>query len=670
MIDWLDTPMVNVFNVVSVTRMWPLIALASLYLAWVAYRKRHSPLLWFGVGLGSYVLASEVTRALVPDARLQAAPGQKVGASYALWSTPSFRSDLGLFILVVVLAAVLVSVIRRLMRYVSEPVRAEAGGRAVPPDPWQLRASVVGSAICLLVPVIAWIWVTLRLALASDYSRVVLPLLEYLAVAVISGAIMYWVAPRTRRIALLVLIILVVLAQLRYNASLPEVSMFESNGSFPFYLSLIPVAFGVLVAQTTRNTLPRRSYVLLGWRLGLLAWGMSCIGWLVRFMGFFRYHPSYAFDLSSVFQTPLRLLLALSDIYYNVIPRSIPQEQNVANMNHWESGLGLAIGVLVWIWVFAHVQWQLPTLAQQRSLGDTLRGISGTQLTLRQRRYALAYVLILPAVALRTFTTFYPILQTFILSLQKYNPAFPPRRYVALANFQTLSTDLVVRESLTFTIEFVFISTFFQVVLGLAIAHLLNANFKLRGLARTISLIPWAVPMVVAAIGFRWIFDTQFGMIPDLLQRLFGLQIKWLIHPGNAQIAVIMVNVWKSTPFAALLLLAGLQGISQDLYEAAKVDGANWFDALRFITVPMVMPIVVTITMFMLVWQLAAFDLPFAMTGGGPGFSTTVVAQKIYLEINSLNYSYASAVSIALVIVVTVIGGVGLYTLRRVEVSA
>jgi len=670
MIEWLDTPVVNLLNVVSVTRMWPLVALASLYLAWEARRKRHSPLLWFGIGLAGYILASEITKALVPDATPSAAPGQRPGASYVLWSTPSFRSDLGLVIVLTLVAIVLVSLIGRLMHHAAMAGRSETGDQALSTYPWPLRASLVGSAICLLVPLIAWVWVTLWLVFVADYNRVVLPLLEFVGVTIISAALTYWLTKGVRRIALLVLSILVIIAQLRYNASLPEVSMFESNGSFPAYLSLIPVALGILLAQAARSTLPRRAYALLGWRLGLLMWGLSFVGWLVRFMGFFSYDPSYAFDVSSVFQTPLRFVVALIDLYYKVIPRHIPEAQSIANMNRWESGLALAAGVLAWGWVFGRVQWRLPVLAKQRTVGDYIQRVSGFQLTLRQRRYALAYVLILPALGLRTFTTFYPFVQTFILSLQKYNPAFPPRRYIALANFQTLSNDLVVRESLTFTLEFVFISTFFQVVLGLAIAHLLNANFRLRGLARTISLIPWAVPMVVAAIGFRWIFDAQFGMIPDLLQRLFGLRIKWLIDPGNAQIAVIVVNIWKSTPFAALLLLAGLQGISLDLYEAARVDGANWFDALRFITVPMVMPIVVTITMFMLVWQLASFDLPFAMTGGGPGFSTTVVAQKIYLEINSLNYSYASAISIALVIVVSVIGGVGLYTLRRVEVSA
>jgi multiple sugar transport system permease protein len=290
------------------------------------------------------------------------------------------------------------------------------------------------------------------------------------------------------------------------------------------------------------------------------------------------------------------------------------------------------------------------------------------RLTLAQKRYLLAAALLAPAILLRLFTTVYPFVQTGLLSLQRYNLASPPPRFVGLGNFERLTQDIVVRESISFTILFVFVSTFFQVTLGLAVAHLLNANFRLRGLARTISLIPWAIPMVIAAIAFRWMFDDQFGMIPDLLRRLFGLETTWLINPQNARLAVVMVSIWKSTPFVALLLLAGMQGISHDLYEAARVDGATWWQLLRFITVPMLLPILVTVSMFMLVWQLAVFDLPFVMTGGGPGFSTTVIAQKIYLEINSLNFGYASALGIVLVLIVAVIGGIGMYLYRRVEV--
>jgi multiple sugar transport system permease protein len=290
-------------------------------------------------------------------------------------------------------------------------------------------------------------------------------------------------------------------------------------------------------------------------------------------------------------------------------------------------------------------------------------------LTLKQRFVLIAILLLLPAIALRMFTTVYPFLQTGWFSLQNYNPAFPPQRFIALQNFERLFNDPVVRASVSFTLLFVGVSTVFQVIFGLAVAHLLNAPFKLRGVARMLSLIPWAIPMVVAALGFRWMFDDQFGMIPDLLQRFLGLDTKWLIDPRNAQIAVIVVNIWKSTPFVALVLLAGLQGISLDLYEAARVDGANAWQSLRFVTVPILMPIIVTTCMFMLVWQLAVFDLPFAMTGGGPGFSTTVLAQKIYLEMNALNYGYAAALSMVLVFIVVIIGVVGLTLFRRYEVN-
>ena len=662
MFEWLDTAVTTLAGV-TVTRLWPLAALASLLIAWVASRKRYSAFAWFAAGLIGTIAASEIVRALVPQ------PGDEAGAGYTIWSNPGFRSDIGLLLILIALAIALAQIFRRLVVFAGDPPRDARGQVLAPASPTQVRISAVVGGFVLLVPAAIWLWSIVRFIAIGEYSDLILPLLAFLALGIAAGLLGTALEGWRRTLALVILVAVALLGAMRWNATRPPGSMFESNGSFPAVLALVPVVFGLWVAGTLRGTLPRRQYALLSWRLAAIAWALALIGWLVRFLGFYNYQNAPAFDVGSLLGMPLLIAPAIAGFYYNLVPRAIADERNAANMAQWESALVVLAGIGTWLWVLAQVLWRLPVRRVRRSLGDYVNRLSSTHLSLAQRRYLLAFVLITPAVALRTFTTFYPFLQTVALSVQKYNPAFPPRQYIGLRNFERLANDLVVRESLEFTIVFVFASTFFQMALGLAIAHLLNANFSLRALSRTISLIPWAVPMVVAAIGFRWMFDDQFGMIPDLLGRLFGYEGKWLVDPNNSQIAITFVNTWKSTPFAALLLLAGLQGVSQDLYEAAKVDGANWLDALRFITVPMLMPIIVTTGMFLLVWQLAAFDLPFAMTGGGPGFSTTVVAQKIYLEINSLNYSYAAAVSIAFVVVVGVIGGLGLYALRRVEVS-
>lgn len=657
MFEWLDTSVLTLFSTVAITRFWIVAALLAVVPAWLARRKHYSAGLVYLAAAGGAIAASEIVRTVIPNANQTFARGETPSAAYTVWSDPAFRSDLGLILILAVLAVGGA----RLFGWLRKNASVE--------QPRRWRISAAGSAVVLALPLVTWIWAALKLMVQAGYGEIALPLLGFVVLAAAAGVLVSRLDGWQRSVGLLALAAVVVLAQLRFNATRPPGSMFESNGSVPFFMPLIPVALGMLAAPLLLASWRKREIVALGWQLGTLAWITAALGWLVRFLGFYDFQNSFAFDLGTLFNAPIRVLVALSAFYYDRVPKDIATGANAASMAQWETALVVLAGALALLWIVRRAV-DLPARQQPRALADTLEHLRHPQFSLSERRYLLAFALILPAFALRTFTTFYPFLQTVALSVQKYNPAFPPRQYVALRNFERLSTDLVVRESLEFTLLFVFISTFFQVILGVAIAHLLNANFSLRGFARTISLIPWAVPMVVAAIGFRWMFDDQFGMIPDLLRRLFSYEGTWLVDPEHARMAVTFVGIWKSTPFAALLLLAGLQGISEDLYEAAKVDGANWLDALRFITVPMLMPIIVTVSMFLLVWQLAAFDLPFAMTGGGPGFSTTVLAQKIYLEINSLNYSYAAAVSIALVVVVAVIGGLGLVALRRSEVSA
>jgi len=289
---------------------------------------------------------------------------------------------------------------------------------------------------------------------------------------------------------------------------------------------------------------------------------------------------------------------------------------------------------------------------------------------LARNRYLAAFLLLSPALLLRLFTSVYPFFQTFYFAFSNYNPSFPPLKFTGTANFVRMWKDLAVSSSVTFTVMFVLFSTLLQLFFGILVALLLNSSFRARSLVRAVNLIPWAIPMVVAAMGFRWMFDSEYGLISDLIRSLTGLDIPWLTTSWGAKAAVIMVNVWKSTPFLALVFLAALQGLPADLLEAARVDGASRVQAFFKITLPLILSQVVTIGLFMVVWQLAAFDLIYTMTGGGPGYATSVLAYNIYqAAFGGLNFGYASAISLVLFVLVFIMAGLGLMLFRRSEVS-
>ena len=223
---------------------------------------------------------------------------------------------------------------------------------------------------------------------------------------------------------------------------------------------------------------------------------------------------------------------------------------------------------------------------------------------------------------------------------------------------------------MSFTIIYVLATTVLDLVVGMLIALLLNAAFRGRTFVRTINLIPWAIPTIVAGYTFRWLLDDQFGLLPYWVNQLTGLHAVVFISPLGARIAVISVQVWKDAPFIAIVLLAGLQGVSQDLYEAAKVDGASAWQRFVRITVPLVMPLLVTMGMFRIVWSFANFDLVYGLTLGGPGVATSVLALRVFQEgISFFKFGFASAISVVLLLLVAVIGVAGLWLFRRTDVT-
>jgi multiple sugar transport system permease protein len=292
--------------------------------------------------------------------------------------------------------------------------------------------------------------------------------------------------------------------------------------------------------------------------------------------------------------------------------------------------------------------------------------LSGTT----RRRYLLFILLVAPAFILRLITAAYPILQTIYLGFTNLSILKGTNDFIGLDNYLAMRSNIGVRSATSFTIIFILATTLLDLMIGMMIAILLNASFRGRTFARTINLIPWAIPTIVAGYAFRWLLDDQFGLLPVWVTQLTGLRPVIFINPLASQIAVILVHAWKDAPFMAIILLAGMQGIPEDLYDAARVDGASGWQRFWMVTAPLIMPLTITMGLFRLVWSLGSFDLVYGLTFGGPGVATSVLALQVFREaILFFKFGFASAISVVLLILVAIIGVVGLWLFRRSEVT-
>jgi multiple sugar transport system permease protein len=277
-------------------------------------------------------------------------------------------------------------------------------------------------------------------------------------------------------------------------------------------------------------------------------------------------------------------------------------------------------------------------------------------------------VLIAPALGLRLMTGLWPFVDTVWLSLHRSNPTLGPEVWIGFANYRHLLSDLGVRETIFFTVLYTVASTIAQVILGMAIALLLGAKFRLRRVARTLNLIPWAIPVVVTGIAFRFALDSDSGLFAHLIAQTTGIHVDWLLHVWPARISIIATNVWRNAPFVAIILLAALQAVPEELYEAGRIDGGSRQQLFRKITLPLVTPVLISIGVFLLIFQIATFDLVLAMTGGGPGNATQVLGYQAYLEgFQGLNFGTSAALSIILFAFVALFGLLGVAMMRRAE---
>ena len=281
-------------------------------------------------------------------------------------------------------------------------------------------------------------------------------------------------------------------------------------------------------------------------------------------------------------------------------------------------------------------------------------------------RQVMPLALLSPAVLVTLAIVFFPMIQTAWMSLHEY-VLFRPKKFdwVGLQNYFAVFQDEVFWISLRHTVIWIAITVPAQALLGLATALLLNQPFPWRPLARALIIIPWALPSVVIALMWAWIYDSNYGILNDLLLRIGILEtsIPWLANPDTALYAIILTLTWQGFPFFAVMILAGLQSIPRSYYEAASLDGASSLRQFWHITLPGISGVLFTAFLLRVIWVANSMDVIFVMTGGGPGYATYTLPLYSFIEARTnLDFGYGSA--LAMTFTVLLLGIVVLY-LRR-----
>jgi len=247
--------------------------------------------------------------------------------------------------------------------------------------------------------------------------------------------------------------------------------------------------------------------------------------------------------------------------------------------------------------------------------------------------------LIIPTLLFVAIFAFYPIIYSVFLSMHRIVLGLPGlgQKFVLFENYRELLNDGVALHSIVNTFLFVAMTTVMEIAFGLIIALVINERFKGRGIVRAAVLVPWAIPTVVASQMWRFIFNDKYGLANFVFfGHDVGSYIPWLADPVFAFGAIVIADVWKTSSFAALLILAGLQTIPDELYEAARIDGAGPWQQFRTITLPLIKPALLIALLFRTMDAFRVFDLVYVMTQGGPADATNVLQfygyKKIFAE--------------------------------------
>jgi trehalose/maltose transport system permease protein len=284
------------------------------------------------------------------------------------------------------------------------------------------------------------------------------------------------------------------------------------------------------------------------------------------------------------------------------------------------------------------------------------------EIDLLERQRRLAWYLIVPAVFVVFLVIGYPLIQVLVYSVLKYKlDGVTPASFVGLGNYAFILTDPDFWHAVEITLIFSVFSVTLECVLGLTVALVANSNFKGRSILRVAILIPWAIPTVVSSKIWAWMFNDIYGVVNVVLINfhIIPQKIAFLATPITALPVIIAVDVWKTTPFMALLLLAGLGLIPGDLYEAAAIDGASKIRQFFSLTLPLVMPTLLVALIFRTLDALRVFDIFYVMVGGQGNMATMAIYNQQWL-VSFLDAGTGSAASVIILVIIMIF--VVLYT--------
>jgi trehalose/maltose transport system permease protein len=278
------------------------------------------------------------------------------------------------------------------------------------------------------------------------------------------------------------------------------------------------------------------------------------------------------------------------------------------------------------------------------------------EIDLLERQRRLAWFLIVPAVFVVFLVIGYPLIQVLVYSVLKYKlDGVTPASFVGLSNYSFILTDPDFWHAVGITLTFSVFSVTLECVLGLTVALVANSNFKGRSILRVAILIPWAIPTVVSSKIWAWMFNDIYGVVNVVLTNfhIIPQKIAFLATPLTALPVIIAVDVWKTTPFMALLLLAGLGLIPGDLYEAASIDGASKIRQFFSLTLPLVMPTLLVALIFRTLDALRVFDIFYVMVGGQGNMATMAIYNQQWL-VSFLDAGTGSAASVIILVIIMV----------------